>query len=600
MSTLISCHDLAKTYGGRALFENLSLNISLQDRIGIIGANGAGKSSLLRILAGIDSSDSGEWMRRKQLRIGFVEQDPRFAPGLTVAQVMQAAGPAENDEGAQVRQATALSRMGFVNTEQQVETFSGGWQKRLAIARALAADPDLLLLDEPTNHLDLEGILYLEGLLKASRFAFVLVTHDRTMLQTVANRVLELDPRHPGGLLSVDGDYSQFLQRREEILSARAKHEQSLANKVRREIEWLQRGPKARATKAQGRIDHAHAWMAELAELRGQKQGEVAQVDLNATARKSRRLLSARGVSKQMGGRLLFSGLDLLLRPKMRLGLVGGNGSGKTTLLKVLAGELDPDQGSVRRVDQLKILVFEQKRQVLDPTTSLRRCLAPDGDSVVFRDRSIHVVSWARRFGFRNEQLDAAAGGLSGGEQARVAIARLMLQPADVLLLDEPTNDLDIATLDALEDALLDFPGAVVLVTHDRYLMDRVADLMLGLDGQGQATMVANIDQWEKMVRETESGSAKKPETKAKKPRKPKAPGLSYLEKRELEGIEPAIELAEERLRKAQAALADPAVATDAEALRDRQHELDAADAEVGRLYDRWSELDAKSRAAGS
>ncbi len=600
MSTLISCHDLARIYSGRTLFENLSLNINPQDRIGIIGSNGAGKSSLLRILAGIDEPDDGEWMRRKQLRIGFVEQDPRFAPGLTVTQVMDAASPAEDEREWQVRRATSLSRMGFVDLEQKVETLSGGWQKRLAIASALADQPDLLLLDEPTNHLDLEGILYLESMLKSCRFAFALVTHDRALLQAVANRVMEIDPRHPGGLLAVDGNYSQFLQRRQEILSARAKHEDSLANKVRREIEWLQRGPKARATKAQGRIDHAHALMAELAQMKGQKQGEAARVDLNATGRKSRRLISARGLGKQMGGRQLFSDLDLLLRPKMRLGLVGGNGSGKTTLLKVLAGELDPDQGTVKRVDQLKVVVFEQKRQVLDPTTSLRRCLAPDGDSVIFRDRSIHVVSWARRFGFRNDQLDAAASTLSGGEQARVAIARMMLQPADVLLLDEPTNDLDIATLDALEESLLDFPGAVVLVTHDRYLMDRVADLMLGLNGQGQATLVANIDQWEKMVREAGDGSSKKPETKAQKSRKSKARGLSYLEKREFEGIEQAIETAENRLSQAQSALADPAIATKAEALRERQQELDAAEAEVSELYDRWSQLDNKARDADS
>ncbi len=599
MSTLISCHGLSKVHGARTLFSELDFNVQPDERIGIIGANGAGKSSLLRVLAGLDEPDAGERMQRKRLRIGLVEQAPQFAPGDTVADAMDRVATSAHERDRQLRVAALLSKLGFTDAAQPVATLSGGWQKRLAIARALADEPELVLLDEPTNHLDLEGILWLQDLLAQASFAFVLVSHDRALLQAVCTRVAELDPRHPGGLLSVDGDYSTFLERREELLAARAQREQSLANKVRREIEWLRRGPKARTTKAQGRIDRAEALMAELDQMRAQGPGQAAAVDLSATGRRSRRLLAARGLTKSLGGRSLFTGLDLLLRPGLKLGLVGPNGSGKTTLLKVLAGELPADEGEVARADSLRLAVFEQTRQDLDPAESLRRALAPEGDQVLFRDRPIHVVGWAKRFGFRTEQLDARVGSLSGGERARIAIARLMLEPADVLLLDEPTNDLDIPTLEALEESLLDFPGAMILVTHDRYLMDRVADLILGLDGQGGTRQVADLDQWARQADRAERQARPKPAKPAEPARKRKPTKLGYLEQRELDGMEQAIAEAEGRLAEAERVLADPAVASDAEALLERQQQQQAARARVDGLYERWAELEAKLETLG-
>jgi ATP-binding cassette subfamily F protein uup len=599
MSTLISCHHLAKSHGARTLFSELSLNIAPGERLGIIGANGAGKSSLLRILAGIDAPDAGQRMQRKGLRIALVEQEPAFEAEDTVDSALQRGGAALDEAERRLRAAELASRLGFADAEQPVAALSGGWRKRLAIARALMPEPELLLLDEPTNHLDLEGILWLQDLLARAAFGFALVTHDRALLQAVCGRVAELDPRHPGGLLLVDGDYGDFLERRGQQLAARDQHAQALANKVRREVAWLRRGPKARATKAKDRLDRAAALQAELAALREQRPGQAAAVSLSATGRRSRRLLAARGLSASRGGRLLFSDLDLLLHPGLKLGLVGPNGSGKSTLLELLAGRRAPDAGHIARVDGLRVALFEQGRQALDPAQSLRRSLAPDGDQVIFQGRSQHVVGWARRFGFRAEQLDARVGSLSGGERARIAIARLMLEPADVLLLDEPTNDLDIPTLETLEDSLLAFPGALVLVTHDRALLDRVADLILGLDGRGGSRLVADLEQWIRRPEPTErdapsqapaaGGAAGSRPAARRKPTK-----LGYLEQRELDGMEAAIEAAEAELDAAEATLADPAVASDAEALLERQQQQAAAQARVDALYERWAELEAK------
>jgi ATP-binding cassette subfamily F protein uup len=598
VSTLLSCHKLSKTFGAQPLFEELDIHLESDDRVAIIGANGSGKSTLLKILAGQEEADSGERMQKKGLRIGLVPQDPLFDRGQTITQVLAKAldenppEPAEDEVELQVRISIALSKLGFKDQLQKVDQLSGGWQKRLAIAQAIVAEPDLLLMDEPTNHLDLASILWLEGYLQSCSHAFVVISHDRTFLDRVTKTVIELDRRHPGGLLSVSGGYKVFLQKRAEALAARSQYEQSLANKVRREIEWLKRGPKARTTKAASRVQAAQAMIGDLAKMRKQTPGDPAAIEMTSTGRRSKQLMVLRGIEKTMGEKKLFSQLDLLLRPDMRLGLVGKNGSGKTTLLRILAGELEPDAGKIRKLHGLQVVYFSQKREALDPKVSLKRTLAPENDSVIYRGQDLHVVSWARRFAFRTEQLDQPVGKLSGGEKAKVAIARLMLQPADVLLLDEPTNDLDIQTLDVLEESLLDFPGAVVLVSHDRYLLDTVCTLLLGLDGHGQATVLADTAQWESSLVKQKPGGEKK--AKSKPSPKPRKKGLSYLEKKEFEGIEEKILHAEEEVNQAHQELEDPAIATDSELLGQIHQRLKEAEKEVERLYARWAELDAK------
>jgi ATP-binding cassette subfamily F protein uup len=612
---LLSCEAITKAYGARPLFADLSLSLSEGDRVGLIGPNGSGKSTLLRILAGREEPDLGSRSVRRLVRVGLVEQDPVLAAELTVEEVvgralrMDPAGPAAPaTDLAEHRVGAALSRAGFADPAQPVAALSGGWRKRLAIAREMVREPDVLLLDEPTNHLDMEGVLWLEDLLRSAPLAYLAVSHDRNFLENVATRMLELNRVYPRGLFEAVGGYSDFLDRRDELLRNQAEYQATLANKVRREIEWLRRGAKARGTKAKARIAQADRLSRELEEVRGRAAERSAGIELTASGRRTKKLLVAAGLVKVLGGRRVLDGVSVALGPGQRLGLLGPNGSGKTTLLALLAGTLPPDGGTIERAAGLRVVRFEQDRGSLVPEMSLRRALAPAGDAVVYRDESIHVAAWARRFLFRPEQLDVPVGRLSGGEQARILIARLMLQPADLLLLDEPTNDLDIPTLEVLEESLGEFAGGLVLVTHDRLLLNQVSTHVLALDGSGHATPYADYAQWEAAaLAGGRGGGGPRPAVAhgsadataatpargaggaAGSPRR-----LSYKERREWDGMEAAILAAEQQLAARQQAVLDPAVATDPVVLAERCQALEDARHEVERLYARWAELEAK------
>jgi ATP-binding cassette subfamily F protein uup len=593
-SLLLSCEAISKAHGTRSLFEELSFGLFEGDQAGLVGPNGSGKSTLLRILAGAEPPDHGTRSVRGGVRVGYVPQDPILPPGVTVENVIAEALPGVDEGDLPGRIAVALGRAGFANGRALVDTLSGGWKKRLAIARALAAAPDVLLMDEPTNHLDVEGILWLESVLSERARAVVVVSHDRYFLEHVATRMLELNRAYPGGLFETDGRYSDFLARRDEFLRGKAAYEESLANIVRREIAWLRRGAKARTTKAKGRIKEAERLIAQLDDVRSRAAAGSAGIDFASSQRRTRRLVQVLGLSKSLGGRPLIRGLDLTVTPGMRIGLMGPNGSGKTTLLNLLAGTLDPDAGTIERAEGLRLVRFQQHRAGLDPEQPLRRALAPEGHTVTFQGRSIHVASWARRFLFRPEQLEMPVGRLSGGEQARILIARLMCEPADLLILDEPTNDLDIPTLEVLEESLAEFDGGLVLVTHDRFMLERVSTVILALDGQGGADTYADYAQWEaarvKRVppprAPTGTPPAVQPSSRTKR--------LGYLEQREWEGMEQAILDAESAAEACRRAAEDPGIAADPAALHARYLALEAARGEVARLYARWAELEAK------
>ena len=593
MALLISAQSLKKSFGAKPLFEGVSLTVNDGDRLGLIGPNGAGKSTFLQILASRMDVDSGEVSCRKNSRLAYVIQESAFPAGVTVSQVMEAAMP--GDELEYERQ-IILSRVGFVDNDAPVETLSGGWRKRLAIAEALASEPELLLLDEPTNHLDLAGILWLEKLLTGARFASVIITHDRYFLENVATHVAELAPTYPGGLFLVKGNYGEFLERKADFLVAQESQRDSLASRVRTEVEWLRRGPKARTTKAKARIDTAHEFIGELADVTArQRTAQRVGIDFTASERKTKRLIEAENLAGEIGGNRLFSGLDFVLGPGVRLGLVGPNGSGKTTLMRILMGDLPPAEGTMKQADLLKIVYFAQNRaEKLDPTLPLRRALCPHGDSVMYQGRPIHVAPWAKRFSFPVEQLDQPVGRLSGGEKARVHIARLMLESADLLLLDEPTNDLDIPTLETLEESLLEFPGAVVLVTHDRYMLDRVSTRVLGLNGDGASGLYADYTQWEqsqqtpkeKAKQAAQVAPAQAPEASKKK--------LSYKDQREWETMEARILEAETSVEARRAAMEAAAASGDALALATVFTDLTAAEKARDSLYERWQALEAK------
>jgi ABC transport system ATP-binding/permease protein len=596
---LINVRSIAKSFGAEPLFQNVSFTVSEADRIGLIGPNGSGKSTLLRILAGAMTPDDGEIAYRKRLRLSYVEQVSEFHPADTVKSVIDAAMDKASVPDAErgTLSGEALGRAGFSDVTASAAALSGGWRKRLAIIEALVQAPDILLLDEPTNHLDLEGIEWLEELLERAAFACVVISHDRYFLENVVTEMAELSRVYPDGLLRVKGPYSVFLQKKEEFLHAQSKRQEALENLVHSEIEWLRRGAKARTRKSKARIDKAGQLMEQLADLNTRTRSATAQIDFSATERKTKRLIELENVACSFGNRRLFENLNFIIAAGMRVGLVGPNGSGKTTLLRLLRGEVAPSAGEIRRADRLRIVYFDQTR-TLDPTLTLRRALAPEGDSVIYQERAIHVASWAARFLFKGEQLNQPVERLSGGERARVLIAQLMLQPADVLLLDEPTNDLDIPTLEILEESLLEFRGSLVLVTHDRYMLDRVSTIVLGLDGQGGAESFADYSQWElwQVARKEETahrnGSAPRPA--APRPEPPAKKKLSYLEAREYAGLEQRIAQAEESLRQKRANAEDPAIASDAERLLLAHSELQQAQKDVDALYERWAELEGK------
>jgi len=595
MAILLSCQDLTKSFGPRPLFEGLSFGLSEGERTGLIGPNGAGKSTLLKILAGLETPDGGTVTPRRGLRLGYLAQQDRFEgapPGWTVRDELlrnlDGLGLEEHEK--ELRADGELAAAGFADPAQEVNALSGGWRKRLAILAQSARRPDLLLLDEPTNHLDIEGVLWLEGFIDTFRFPFLVVTHDRHFLERVTNRVIELNRRYPEGHFSSAGNYSRFLENREAFFDAQASREDSVRNIVRGEIAWLRRGARARATKQKARIDRAGRLIEELSELESHNaQGRTAAIDFTAGDRQANRLVHAVKIEKSLGGRRLFGPLDLTLGPGEKLGLLGGNGSGKTTLLRLLAGDLRPDAGTLKHAEGLRVAVFDQHRDALDLDMPLKRALCGNGEHVLYKGANIHVQAWARRFLFRAEQLEMPLRLLSGGERARVLIAGFMLRPADLLLLDEPTNDLDLQSLEVLENSMAEFPGALVLVTHDRYLLERVSRRILALDGSGGTGFFADLSQWEAWIAERGRQKA------AAAPAPAAAAGPSAKESRELKAairkLESEMQTAEKQADKARRALEDPAVAADAAELAVRQEKLEECRARVDALFERWSAL---------
>jgi ATP-binding cassette subfamily F protein uup len=591
---------VSKSYGAHPLFDDISLQIFDNERLGLIGPNGAGKSTFLKILANIETADSGEISRKRNIHMVYLPQDDVLDPEKTIEETLFHPIPKELEAWQfDKRRQEIISLIGVDNTKQRVKTLSGGWRKRLAIGQALFQNPELLLMDEPTNHLDLEGILWLEKLLKYAPFAFILVSHDRFFLENTTHRIVELNPRYPEGFLKVEGNYSVFVEMREKYINEQAKLETVLSNKVRREIEWLRRGPKARTSKARYRVEKAHQLQENLEAVKSRNtQNMSVDIAFDTTQRKTKILLDAQDLKKTLGGKLLFGELSLKLTPGIRIGVMGKNGTGKSTLLQILNGKLPPDAGSVKMAQGLKVLTFDQKRELSEGGQTLHKALSPEGDTVIYQGRSFHVTAWAKRFLFQKDQLDMPVSRLSGGEKARVLIANLMLQPADILLLDEPANDLDIPTLEVLEESLEEFPGAIVLITHDRFLMARLCDRLLYLDGHGDAQYFADYDQWLQYKKDMLSVTSASGETsqkhRNKKPRK-----LAYEERKELNRIEKQIEKAEEIADDLKRKLHEPEIMCDADRLAKRYAEHQEAQKKVEQLYERWEELEVSRSGAG-
>jgi ATP-binding cassette subfamily F protein uup len=631
---LLTATELSKSHGMRTLFKGVSMSIAEGDRLALIGPNGAGKSTLLRMLAQREEPDAGSVRTPRGIVSVYVPQRDDFPDGQTAREAVAAAALAcarchGDEHEALVLASVVLGKIGFEEERMDVplSTLSGGWRKRCSIAAGLAragGTPDLLLLDEPTNHLDVEGLEWLERfLVKGAQDiragTSVFVTHDRVFLERVATRVGELSRAFPGGVFIADGGVEEFARRKAEFLEAQSRAQASLANEVRIDNAWLGRGAQARRTKAKGRIDDSADRREQLAELARRNAAAAsggARVDFTGSGRRTRRLLWAEGITVALGGRTLFRGLDLELAPGDCVAVMGPNGSGKTTLLRTLVGERAPDAGSVGRADPApRVVTLSQQRAELDGTITLKDAICPVGDKVRFRGGEMHITAWSRRFLFDDDQLLQQVSRLSGGELARAHIARMMLEPADVLVLDEPTNDLDLPTLGVLEQSIEEFEGPVLLVTHDRAMLERLATQVIVLGGpDGASAQVADLDQALRALkgfeaaadaghapvkpasaaRDGASGSAQVSAESGVRSGAPQRKKLSYNDQREYDGIEAAIAKAEAAAAKADERMNDPALQTNHVAFRAACDASAAAHTEVARLYARWEELEAK------
>lgn len=596
MAVVVSIHQLTKTFASRTLFDSLTFSVSSGERIGLIGPNGAGKSTLLKIISGQSKGDGGTVSLQRGLRVGFLEQVPKFTDDATVYSAVHE-GAVDPDDWESIAMGQELMSRLDLNeiADKTIKSLSGGWQKRVALARELLKQPDLLLLDEPTNHLDVESILWLEEFLAKARFGVITITHDRLFLQRVSNRIIELDRRNPGGLMSVNGDYAAYLAQKEAMMSAQQTQETKLRNTFRRETEWLRRGAQARQTKQQARIKAHGELESQVDDLTSRNQNLTSRLDFVGLDKNPKKLIEAEKISKSYNGKTVVPNYSLLVTPKSRIGLLGANGAGKSTLIRLLLKREEPDTGKVEHAERLEVAYFEQNRESLDPNISLVNTICPQGEWVDFAGTKVHIRSYLSRFLFSNEQMGLPVGKLSGGEQSRLLLARLMLNKSNLLVLDEPTNDLDMATLDVLEDVLKEFNGAVILVTHDRYFLDQVANQILafGEDNKGNKTIqsFADLLQWEAWhLQQPKAGAAKKsePEVEAAPAAKKK---LSYNQQRELDGMEANIQKVEARLASLTTEISNPEISGDKNKLKQVTQALTETQAELDKLYARWEEL---------
>jgi len=589
---LLVLDDIHKAYPEQPLLRGISLVIEADTRIGIVGRNGTGKSTLMRILAGIEEPDSGRRTLQSGLRIGHLIQEAPEYEG-RVRDAVRGDGHAPDH-----RIEEFVSRVGLPDPDVLVSTLSGGERRRVSLARVLVGEPDLLLLDEPTNHLDAFVIDWLEDHLLKSRLPVVMVTHDRYFLDRVVDRVIEIDR---GALHSYDGGYAGYLRGKAARAASDQKGEVARQSLLRRETDWMRRGPPARSTKAKARIARYHHLLDDAPEA---PPGELVFA-IPPGPRLGTRVVRARGLALRVGDRTLAEGLDLDVGQGERLGIVGPNGAGKTTLLRTLIGHREPDAGTVEIGETVRLAAIEQQRADLDPSKSVVEEIGSAGAYVKIGERSVRLESFLDGFLFPGDRKHTRVERLSGGERNRVLLAKLLLQGGNVLVLDEPTNDLDLPTLRALEEALIAFEGTVVVVSHDRWFLDRVATEILHLDGCGRATrygggVSALLERHsaERREREADAARSERARRTAQEPAAPSRPArgrrLSTWETRELDALPAQIETGEARLEELSARLSDPSLYQGPAAERERvQAEHSEAVAENERLYARWEELEA-------
>ncbi len=599
MSLLISIQKVEKTMGDRRLFHNLSFGINDKEKIALLGPNGAGKSTLLKILAGIEPADEGEVSPRRNLKLAYVPQEDSFPEQLSaiecILKELQQFGL--DEDTCQVQASVYLSMAGFENHNISISKLSGGWKKRLSLAIAFAKDPDLLLLDEPTNHLDWDGIEWLEGQMQTFNNSVLIISHDRKFLNNQCQSFMEINALYEDGYFHLKGDYENFLEKRKEYQEQQIKKQESLGNKARREVEWLRAGVKARTTKSQSRIKEAHQLLEDLGDIkqRNFSGNRKSQIQIEEGGKRSKKLIETKNLEVFYGENILLKDFNLTMGPKQCIGVLGDNASGKTSLLKVLAQEVDNFRGTLFHAENLKIVYFDQKRASLNQDINLMEYLGDGSDHVTLNGRSLHVASYASRFLFDSQKMNLPIKRLSGGEQARLLIAKILLQPADALILDEPTNDLDITTIELLEESLKQFQGLTLLVSHDRYFLNECCDKYIALDGKGNWQIYPNLDQWLR-DRNPIQVTKKKTTDQVEQKKVTEKIKLSYNEKRFLENIEETLLIEEGQLEDCKKAVADHQDYSDHAKTQSLVSSLDEQQRKVDNLYQQWQILEEKQK----
>ena len=628
---VLSLKSVTKAYGPQVLLDDVSLTIGRGVRVGLIGRNGEGKSTLLKIMAGIESLDSGDITLRRSVRVEYLPQAPHFEPGQTVfAAVAQGLGEQfaalqafdealvhieadASDENLKqlselqaelertgawqfkTRIETAVSRLGL-EIHRDVGELSGGWQRRVALARILVTDPDVLLLDEPTNHLDLDSIDWLEDFVSDFSGAVVFVTHDRYFLDAVAEEIVELDR---GKLRHYPYTYAEYLDKKAEQLEVEERQFRKFDRLLAVEERWIRRGIPARRSRDEGRVRRLEGLRKQRCERR--MRGDDVTLRVASGIKPGKMLIEAAGLSHAFGDNIIVQGLDLRVMAGDRVGLIGPNGVGKTTLLRLLLGEMKPDVGKLRHGTRLVSAFLEQMRS-LDPDKTLRDVLLPQGGQYVYVAgvHARHVVGYLEDFLFDKEKLRARVSSLSGGERGRLLLARLLLEPANLLVLDEPTNDLDLGTLAVLEQALTKYDGTILVVSHDRAFMDRVVSRVLAFEGEGKVVPItggySDYQAWKlRRAEEKKSETGRKaPKTSTKEPIKSiNRSKLSYKDQRELDGLPETIERLESEKSEVESRFCDPDYfQSDAGAFQKDQQRLKELEQELAVTYSRWEKLE--------
>ena len=605
--TLLTLLNAQLAFGDQPLLDNASLTVLEGERVGLIGRNGTGKSSLLKIIAGRAALDDGERKVRDGLRIDYVEQEPELPPAATIRASLVRRGHFEHMHDERERWRTEarldeyLHRFGL-SPERDPATTSGGERKRAALALALALQSDLLLLDEPTNHLDIMGIAQLEDLLNAEfrgGRALMTITHDRAFLDRVVTRIVELDR---GELRSYPGNFAAYESRKEDELAAEETARRKFDKFWAQEEVWIRKGIEARRTRNEGRVRRLERLRVERSERRD-RLGDV-RLAIDTGERSGKLVAELEGVAKSFGERAVVRDLDLRVMRGDRLGLIGPNGAGKSTLIKLILGELAPDSGRVRHGTNLQVAYFDQLREALDPDKTVAETISPGSDWIEIGDSRKHVIGYLGDFLFPPRRANAPVRALSGGERNRLLLARLFARPANLLVLDEPTNDLDIESLELLEDTLQNYPGTLLLVSHDRAFLDNVVTQVIAADGDGHwREYVGGYSDWlrqrpEPVVEVVESRPEPAPVAPARRSERVK---LSYKETRELESLPGELEALEAE----QAALAEAMSAPDYHLRSPEQMRADGArSTEIERLleekFERWAALEEKARAAAA